>query len=326
MIARPSVDELMSGPLGGWLEAQAREREIARKSTNNRRFVVILVVGALAIFALILFRLELELVFWGSVIVGGLGLGWAEIPKRNAVKRVKIGINDAIADALGLEYSHDCEPGMEFELAKACGLVPSHDRASFEDHWSGTFGDIRFALHEAKLEERRGSGKNRRWVTVFRGIIMSVAFERRFHGTTLVVRDGMFRKFWGARKDTIEVKGSRLDFADMAHPDFEDVFDIYTSDQVEARYLIDPLYVERLIALESSYRGSDIGTVFHGGSLVVALKAGNMFESGHIDAQKDRERMEQTIEQFVRLSELAALLNERGELKGIQLSRSLKSS
>lgn len=316
MIERPDVNALMAGELGQWLQDQAQVRKEAKKATWNRRFMVLIVVLPLALFVLIAFQMELSPVIWGSVVLGSLGFAWAQIPVRRAVKTVKIGINEAIAGALGLEYRHDCEPGAPFELAKSCRLLPNHDRASFEDHWSGTIGDIPFSLHEAKLEERRGSGKNRRWVTVFRGVILSVGYSRRFYGTTLLVRDNAYKHFYGAKKDTIKVVGRQLDYAEMTHPDFEDKFDIYTTDQTEARHLIDPLYVERLIAVENSYRGKEVATIFHEGSLVVTLKAGNMFESGHIEARHDRKRMETTIDQFARIADLARELNSREPVTG----------
>lgn len=311
MIERPDVDSLLKGPLGDWLREQESVRDEAKKKMWNRRWIVLIVLLPLAVFALIAFNFDFAPILWGSVILGGVGFGWAQMPVIAAVKAVKVGINDAIADALDLTYSHDCEPGTPFELAKACRILPNHDRASFEDEWSGHFGDIPFRLHEAKLEERRGSGKNRRWVTVFRGLVMSIGYNKRFHGTTLLVKDNAYRKFWGGKSDNVKVGDMQLDYAEMTHPDFEDRFDIYTTDQVEARTLIDPLYVERLIAVEQSYRGDDVATIFHEGSLVVTLKAGNMFESGHIDARRDRDRIETTVDQFMRLSDLAVELNSR---------------
>ncbi len=316
MIERLDIDALMAGPLGRWLEQQAAVREEARKATWNRRWIVLAIALGLGAIALFGFGLDFTQAIWVSGGAGFMGMVWAQGPVSKAVKAVKIGINDAIADALGLTYSHDCQGGEPFDLAKACRLLPSHDRARFEDHWSGQIGDIPFSLHEAWLEERRGSGKNRRWVTVFRGIIMQVGYSRRFHGTTLLARNNAFRQFFGGKKDSIEVIGRQLDYAAMTHPDFEDRFDIYTSDQTEARHLIDPLYVERLIALEGSYRGEDVATIFHEGSLVVTLKAGNMFESGSIEARDDRRRISITIDQFARIADLTRELNSRGPMAG----------
>ncbi|WP_271077619.1 DUF3137 domain-containing protein [Aurantiacibacter sp. MUD61] len=316
MIERPDVDALLAGDLGQWLEDQKAVREEAKKKTWNRRFMVLVVVLPLMAFALIAFQIDYLPVLWGGFFLGGIGFAWAQMPVSKAVRNVKIGINDAIADTLGIEYAHDCEAGMPFELAKACKLLPSHDRTHFEDRWSGDIGGIPFMLHEAKLEERRGSGKNRRWVTVFRGIVMSIGYKRRFHGTTLLVRDNAHRTFFGGKRDSIKVAGMQLDYADMTHPDFEDRFDIYTTDQVEARHLIDPLYVERLIALERSYSGEGIATIFHEGGIVVTLKTGNMFESGSIDAADDRHRMQRTVDQFARIADLAKNLNSREPLTG----------
>lgn len=316
MIERPDVDALMAGELGQWLQSQIAVREQAKRDTANRRYLVVGAILCAGAFALIVFRLHFTTLLWACGAAGFAGFAWAQQPTRNAVKRLKDGINTAIADALGITYEQECKADEAFVLAKFCKLVPSHDRASFEDRWSGTFGDVPFSLHEAKLEERRGSGKETRWVTVFRGLIMSVGYNRRFHGTTLLVRDNEHRSFFGSKKDHITVSGTRLDYAEMVHPDFEDVFDIYTSDQVEARHLIDPVYVERLIALERAYSSKDIGTIFHEGSLIVALKTDDLFESGSIEARDDRVRLETTLDQFGKLADLAAALNRDEGLPG----------
>ena len=316
MLERANVDSLMAGPLGDWLAEQAAVRDAAREKTNRRRIIVLVLVAALVLLMMAFSGED----FGGAVpigmILGALGFAWAQVPVSRAVKTVKVGINDAIAGALGLSYSHDSEAGTPFELAKSCKLLPVHDRARFEDEWSGQFGDIPFRLHEARLEQRRGSGKDRRWVTVFEGLIMSIGYKRRFHGTTLLVRDNAHRGAFFRKKDSITVDGMQLDYAEMTHPDFEDRFDIYTTDQVEARHLIDPLYVERLIAVEESYRGEDVATIFHEGSLVVTLKTGKMFESGSIHAKDDRQRIAQTVAQFERIAQLARQLNSREPLTG----------
>ncbi len=316
VIERPDVDTLMTGELGQWLESQVSVREAAKAKTGNRRWIVVGAVLCAGVFALIALPVNIVTLMWICGIVGVLGFAWSEHPKKMAIKRVKDGINTAIAQSLGFTYEQKCEAGEAFVLAKFCRLVPSHDRARFEDKWSGNFGDVPFSLHEATLSERRGSGKNKRWVTVFRGLIMSVGYNRRFHGTTLLVRDNAHRSFFGGKKDHIKVNDTHLDYAVMVHPDFEDAFDIYTSDQVEARDLIDPVYVERLIALERAYKGKDIGTIFHEGSLIVAVKTGDMFESGSIEARDDRARLQQTLDQFGKLADLAATLNRDEGLPG----------
>ena len=310
MLARPDVDALMAGPLGAWLTEQAAVRGDAKKKASNRLFWGLLAAIPLIVALWIFTPFDVEGKMWGTALPAMGLFWWSQAPKRAAVKRVKTGINDAIAESLGLTYECDIEPDETFAAAEEFGLLCSYDRVSCEDRWSGTVGEKPFTLFEAHLEERRGSGKNRRWVTVFRGPIMAFGFNRRFHGTTIVQRAGTYRKFFGGRRDDIEVGGRTLARVDMVHPGFEDAFDVYSDDQVEARYLVHPVYIERLIALEQAFTGKNIRTLFCGGRLVVALENENMFESGSIDASDDREKLAETVEQFGKMAELAAALNE----------------
>ena len=42
----------------------------------------------------------------------------------------------------------------------------------------------------------------------------------------------------------------------LENPDFEKTFDVYSTDQIEARYLLSPSMMERLLALEMCIRDS----------------------------------------------------------------------
>lgn len=307
MIERPDVDSLLTGPLGQWLEQQALVRAEA-KAKSNRRFMIAAAIGIPVVLLAFAFAEG-----WVEFIAFGVfaaGVAWGYAPRAKAIKETKRGINRAIAEALGLTFADECAPSHAFELAKTYQMVPSHDRDSFEDLWSGEVGGRAFTLHEAHLEERRGSGKNRRWVTVFRGAILTIAFDRQFHGTTLLERETKHRKLFGGEKDHVEFAGHRLDCADMVHPEFEDLFSVWSDDQVEARYLVHPRYIERLIEVERAFGGQNIRALFKGGELAICIESGNMFESGSLDPKDDRARIETCVDQFMALAGLAAALNE----------------
>jgi hypothetical protein len=312
MIAAPDIDELLSGPLGGWLGEQATVREDAKAQSAARWWKAAMFgLPVLAFFWIIIPGL-FDLKMWGSVALGGLAFAWGNMPRRRAIKQTKIGINDAIAGALELGYAHDVEPGQAFGLAQAYKMVPHYDRSRFEDHWFGEVGGRGFGLHEAHLKERRNSGKNTRYVTVFRGVVMHIDFARDFHGTTLVERADKHRKMLGlgGRKDSVKFDGHELAYVDMVHPDFDDAFRVFSDDQVEARYLVHPGYVERLLEVQRAFRGKNVRAIFSGGELVIVMETENLFESGSIEARDDRARIERTVAQFVSLANLAQSLNE----------------
>ena len=130
-------------------------------------------------------------------------------------------------------------------------------------------------------------------------------------GTTLIERDKRHRGFFGGKKDSIEVNGTALRRVDMVDPRFEGAFAIWSDDGVEARYLVHPEYVERLIAVEQAYAGQDIRALFSGGELLIVIESGDLFESGSLDASQDAALLQKTIDQFGTLADLAQTLNER---------------
>jgi hypothetical protein len=252
--------------------------------------------------------------------LGGIfGVAWWGYQPIAAAKRtIKIGINAAIARSHGVEYSHDAKPGAEFAAAKRYGLVPSHDRSEFEDRWFGTLAGHSFQLYEAHLEERRGAGKNQRWETVFRGVLIQMAFGRPFRSTTLLQRAGEHRKWFGlgGTKDAVSFEGHRLDVVDQVHPAFDAVFGLFSDDQVEARVLVHPSYVEHLLRLENAFGSKELRALFTGGEVIIAIKGRDLFESGTMDASEDRMRVAEAAEQFAALAGLALAINqtERGRV------------
>ena len=140
MIERPNVDALMAGSLGQWLAEQATVREDAKRK-SNRRFVIasVVLVPVLGLFwvASLFGNWNEELKMFLSFAGLAGGGGWAYAPRAKAIKDTKRGINQAIAQSLGLTYSDEFEPGQGFELAQVYQHVPSYDRASFDALWSG---------------------------------------------------------------------------------------------------------------------------------------------------------------------------------------------
>lgn len=309
MIEAPNVETLMAGGLGEWLASQENVRAEAKR-TGKQRITWGLIGGAVVFVVLLVAGAGFGWAFGGAALLAGGGFAWANAATGPVIASIKQQMNNRIANALGLEFSAAATPGPEFQLGQTYELLPSHDRSHFEDHWHGSIGAMPFSLYEAKLEEWRGSGKDRRLETVFRGIIMQIGFARDFHGVTLVERAGQHMTLFGLR-DSISIEGRKLERVKMVDPRFEDSFTCWSSDQVEARYLVHPAYVERLITLEQSFHGKKIRTLFHGGNVVIVLESNDLFESGSLDASADRRLLEETINHFVALANLAHTLNER---------------
>jgi hypothetical protein len=309
VIERPDPDALLAGPLGEWLAAQQGLREEARAKVAHRRRLAIGGAAAVGIIMLMLTR-DIEIALAFGFVAGAGGFIWAQAAATPVMRAIKDGINQAVAKALDLDFTIDVATGEEWRRAKSFGMLPSYDREAFEDCWSGRLGALPFRSYEAHCREWQGSGKSRRLVTVFRGAVLSVAFTRRFQGTTLVEGDGRRTKWFGGEKEEVELDGIVMQRCDMVDPAFEDRFTVWGSDPVEARYLVHPEYIERLTAVERAFAGKHLRALFCGGDLLILVETGDQFESGSLDAGQDHVLLARTIEQFGTLADLAQRLNE----------------
>lgn len=312
------IDGLMAGGLADWLAGQGDMRESARKRAIWRAVWSAAIL--LPLFAFVWLDSSVpEGVATFLTLGGAFGAIWLVVkPIADATEAIKVGINSAIAASYGLSYDPQAEAGREFKAARTYGLVPGFDRSRFEDRWHGTLEGHDFELYEACLEEQRGSGKNRSYVTVFRGPVIRMSFGRPFRSTTLLQRAGRHRKWLGlgGASEYVSFKGHRLDRVDQVHPAFGDVFALYSDDQVEARVLVHPTYVEHLLALESAFGAKELRALFSRGEVIIALETDHLFESGGMNAAADRERAERAARQFGALAGLALGINqnERGRV------------
>jgi Protein of unknown function (DUF3137) len=306
MIALPDVDTLMAGGLSQWLDSKSAERAEAKQ----KMFSVIWIGGAISVVALFLGFL-LDLGGLGYMIAAGCGAVTAYLAnkvRQEMVDVLKQEMNGALAKALQIDYAVAAFPGQEFENAREFELLPDYDDRYLADQWHGQIEGTDFLLYEAKLTEERGSGKNRRTVTVFEGVVLRFQFARPFLATTLVRRDGFKFTLFG---DSKSYGGQNLERIKMVDPRFEDAFDVYGTDQVEGRYLVHPAYCERLIELEREFDGEKLAALFLGGDLIVTLRTGDIFESATLNPAQDRELLGRTISQFGSIARLVKLLNER---------------
>jgi hypothetical protein len=61
---------------------------------------------------------------------------------------------------------------------------------------------------------------------------------------------------------------------------FERAFEVYSTDQVEARTLMHPVFMERLLEMETIFKGKSVRCGFEMGDLLVAVEGGDKFEAG----------------------------------------------
>ena len=148
------------------------------------------------------------------------------------------------------------------------------DIKKIEDKIYGSHDDVRFELAECRLHRIQRSGRTTSYVEVYHGVLFNFTFPKRFSGKTLVLRDsgsiGNFFKGIG--------KENRIRLED---PRFEKMFEVYGTDQVEARYLLTPTFMERLMELAELFGQKSVELAFEGDNLLLSIRVSeDQFEGG----------------------------------------------
>lgn len=156
------------------------------------------------------------------------------------------------------------------------------DRYSGDDLVEGTLGVTHCRFSELEHQEKKesvDSKGNRRthWVTVFRGIFFVADFNKHFIGRTYVFPDAG-SSFLGIGKLFEKWSFGRGDLVELENPEFEELFTVYGTDQVEARYILSPALMDRLVNFRRK-AGTRLHLSFIHSKLYLALSVNkNLFE------------------------------------------------
>ncbi|MBQ8635210.1 DUF3137 domain-containing protein [bacterium] len=158
-------------------------------------------------------------------------------------------------------------------------LVEHHDSSSFDDYFSGTYNDVPFEIIETKLSKRVTESSSRgvrtRYKTIFEGVILKINSVKNFTGHTVIKPDNLFKMENGGLR--------RTELEDVF---FEKFYDVYTNDEVEARYIITTGFMERLNKIRDVYRASSVRCAFISNTIYVALDSKrDMFKLGSLHRQ-----------------------------------------
>lgn len=150
------------------------------------------------------------------------------------------------------------------------------DRYKTEDLIHGMYGKTALQLAEIDAEERRTSrdskGRTRTtYVTIFKGLLLIADFNKHFQGRTFVFPDvaesllGNFGRLFqklGGRSET--------DLIRLEDPEFEDAFAVYSTDEIEARYILSTAMMQRLLQMRERF-GKSVRIGFKESSIVLAV-------------------------------------------------------
>lgn len=178
---------------------------------------------------------------------------------------------DGICGFVGWSYQRSFAVSPHLDRFRDLGLLTSKfDFERIADRVRGEIRGTRFESFHLGLEWRQERGKGASKPS-FEGRIIIAEFERPSLGKTVVLRDK------GAFNPKVRGDMKRVGLVD---PVFEKIFEAYSTDQVEARYLLTPDFMQCLVDLENIVEGVNIRFGFANKNLLIAIETENKFDVG----------------------------------------------
>lgn len=213
-----------------------------------------------------------------SIAFLGFLYWWVTQPKRDYRKEYKEKMLPKIAKLFG-NFVYLIEGRIPVSKMQPSKIVPRHDRYETEDYFTGQYKGVNIEFSEVDFKQKRRSKNRTYYVSVFKGLAILLDMKsKKFYGHTIIDKDK------GKILEWFKEKSSDLDRANLVDPEFEKMFDVYTNDQVEARYLIDPVMMEKLKALYDEYHGETMMGAFYDSKMLILIQSKhNHFEPADLE-------------------------------------------
>jgi hypothetical protein len=126
-------------------------------------------------------------------------------------------------------------------------IYKTYDNYSGHDLILGTIGKTKVGFSKLNVTERQSDGKNTRTVTIFEGVFWIADFNKDFNTSIVVLPDTAESMFGKVGQFFQSINLSRDSLVKMEDPEFEKLFVAYSNDQVQARYVLSPSLMKRLV-------------------------------------------------------------------------------
>ncbi|MEA1892257.1 MAG: DUF3137 domain-containing protein [Campylobacterota bacterium] len=142
------------------------------------------------------------------------------------------------------------------------------DRLSGNDYVKGVIDDVNLQFSDIHAEQKHKNSKGQdNWSTIFKGLFIVAEFHKNFKGQTIILPDTAQKSFGNLIGSWLQSKNiSRDELVKMDDVEFEKKFVVYSTNQIEARYILSATLMKRLLIFQKrskhpiyiSFKGENI--------------------------------------------------------------------
>lgn len=265
----PSFEELTTTLLPALNDLEAKRQAMKAEAIKSSFFCSIALIAASSMISLFFDGLPVGLLIGAILAIIFSGI-ICNSKKEKLCAWYKEQVISRVVGLLVENGKYQPDHGISEQVFTASELYSTPDRYHSEDLISGKIGQTPFSFSEVHAEERQthtdSKGRSHTtWVTLFKGFMFVADFNKDFSARTVVARDTLFH--FGSNRVKLE------------NVEFEKRFDVYSSDQVEARYILSPSMMERLVALDKKFGDNVVASFYHSSVIIGISNSHNHFEA-----------------------------------------------
>lgn len=188
----------------------------------------------------------------------------------------------------------------------------NYTEINVNDDFSGMFQNNLFSITEVKiirkfmlLKEYFGSNIH------FNGLFIKVNMNKRISSNVIVTEKVLAKNFITKSYNNLPQQFEGLNKTNLEDVDFNNQFNVYTNDGIEARYILTTAFMERFKALKQIFNAKEIRASFFDDTLVIALSCDkDMFVLGDIrKSMTDSQEIQTLFEEFMAVLSIVEVLN-----------------
>lgn len=237
------------------LAAMEKDRKVIK------RFLILTFIVAF-VFYIILKNIYSQGLVFAVAIIGGLlvlfGLGYTAVKYYKYRKNFKEKVVAKVINLINPDYNYNPDRHIEVNEFNNSKLFSTKaDRCNGDDFISGKIEDTDFKFSEINAQYKTTTtedGKTKtEWHSIFRGLFFHADFNKHIQGTTYVLPDTA-EKLLGKFGQKFQKSFSRGELVKLENPEFEKLFVVHSSSQVEARYILTPVMMEAMVSICKKYK------------------------------------------------------------------------
>ena len=126
------------------------------------------------------------------------------------------------------------------------------DRMNGNDFVKGVIDEVKIQFSDIHAEKKHKDSKGRTsWSTIFQGLFIAAEFNKHFRGETVVLPDTAQSSFGDLIGNWLQSNNfNRDELVKMDSVEFEKEFVVYSTDQIEARYILTPALMQKLLTFK----------------------------------------------------------------------------